>query len=349
MSSEVNFEVMSGLGVITLTRPDVLNALSHEMCVLIHDKLDEWQAADDIKAVVVRGAGNKAFCAGGDVRAIVDQGHERNVAASEFFAAEYRLNAKIFHFQKPYIVLLDGIVMGGGVGVSIHGSHRIVTENTLFAMPECAIGLVPDVGASHFLPRMPGAVGTYLGMTGARLMGSDVLYTGVGTAYMASEKLEQLISKLADEEIGTCDDVDTIVAEFAEDPGPAPLDEFRDLIDAAFGENSAEDIFDHLSIIDHDWARETHAVLSKLSPISLKVIVEELQRGSKLDFDDCMVMEYRIVSAITAYDSDFYEGVRALLLDKDHDPNWIPATLEEVSNDMVLAHFQIPAGGDLLL
>ncbi len=349
MSSEINFEVMSGLGIITLTRPDVLNALSRDMCVSIYDMLEQWQIDSAVKAVVIRGAGNKAFCAGGDVRAIVDQGPDRNIAATEFFAAEYRLNAKLYHFEKPFIALLDGIVMGGGVGVSIHGSHRIVTENTLFAMPECAIGLVPDVGASHFLPRMPGAIGTYLGMTGARLKGSDVLYAGIGTAYMASEKLEQLIAKLANAEISDHDDVDVIIAEFADDPGMAPLDEFRDLIDAAFSENSLEDIFDHLSIIDHDWARETHAVLSKLSPISLKVIVEELQRGAKLDFDDCMVMEYRIVSAITAYDSDFYEGVRAVLLDKDHNPNWIPGSVDEVTNEMVLAHFQIPPAGDLVL
>lgn len=349
MSNDINFEEKSGLGIITLTRPDVLNALSSEMCHLLDEKLKIWQESSSIKAVIIKSAGNKAFCAGGDVRAIVEQGPEHNSIAKEFFATEYRMNARIFHFKKPFIALLDGIVMGGGVGVSIHGSHRIITENTLFAMPESAIGLIPDVGGSYFLPRMPGALGRYLGLTGVRLKGADILYAGIGTAYMRSDKLNDFINALAESPIKNDDDVDAILAEFADDPGAAPIDEFRDLIDAAFAENTIEDIFEHLSIIDHNWARETHAVLSKMSPISLKVILEQLQRGAKLKFDECMVMEYRIVCAISSYDSDFYEGVRAVLIDKDHNPNWVPATLAEVSNEMVLAHFEIPADGDLVL
>jgi enoyl-CoA hydratase len=328
MSKEINFEEKSGLGIITLTRPDVLNALSCEMCHLLDEKLKIWQDNSSIKAVIIKGAGNKAFCAGGDVRAIVEQGSENNSIAKEFFATEYRMNARIFHFEKPFIALLDGIVMGGGVGVSIHGSHRIITENTLFAMPESAIGLIPDVGGSYFLPRMPGAL---------------------GTAYMRSDKLNDFVIALADGEIKSHDDVDAILAEFADDPGSASLDEFRDLIDAAFGENTIEDIFEHLSIIDHNWARETHAVLSKMSPISLKVILEQIQRGAKLKFDDCMIMEYRIVSTISSYDSDFYEGVRAVLIDKDHNPKWVPGSSAEVSNEMVLAHFEMPVEGDLVL
>jgi enoyl-CoA hydratase len=349
MSKEINFEEKSGLGIITLTRPDVLNALSCEMCHLLDEKLKIWQDNSSIKAVIIKGAGNKAFCAGGDVRAIVEQGSENNSIAKEFFATEYRMNARIFHFEKPFIALLDGIVMGGGVGVSIHGSHRIITENTLFAMPESAIGLIPDVGGSYFLPRMPGALGSYLGLTGVRLKGADILYAGIGTAYMRSDKLNDFVIALADGEIKSHDDVDAILAEFADDPGSASLDEFRDLIDAAFGENTIEDIFEHLSIIDHNWARETHAVLSKMSPISLKVILEQIQRGAKLKFDDCMIMEYRIVSTISSYDSDFYEGVRAVLIDKDHNPKWVPGSSAEVSNEMVLAHFEMPVEGDLVL
>ncbi len=349
MSSEINFEEMSGLGIVTLTRPDVLNALTTEMCLLFTQKLNEWQNMETIRAVVVRGAGNKSFCAGGDIRLLVEQGPESNITAYDFFAAEYKLNATIFHFQKPFIALTDGIVMGGGVGISIHGSHRIITENTLFAMPEAAIGLVPDVGASYFLPRAPGKVGAYLGMTGARLKGSDVLYAGFGTAFMGSDKIELFVTKLAEAEISSYDDVDTIVATFADDPGAAPLDEYRDLIDAAFSENSVEGIYEHLSIIDHDWAKETLAVLMKMSPISLKVLTEQLDRSAKLDFNECMVMEYRFAWAILSYDSDFYEGVRAVLIDKDHNPKWIPASLSEVTNEMVQAHFQIPVSGDLLL
>ncbi len=349
MTIDVLFEQKSSLGIITLNRPDALNALSTEMCREMAQMLSSWEADDNITAVIIKGDGGKAFCAGGDVRTIVEQGYENNSAAQEFFSTEYKLNARIFHFSKPFIALLDGITMGGGVGVSIHGSHRIITEKTLFAMPESAIGLIPDVGGSYFLPRLPGALGMYLGLTGARLKGSDILYAGVGTAFMNSDKLDDFVAALEARDISSNDDVDAILAGFAEDPGVAPLDELRDLIDAAFGESTVEDIFDHLSIIDHDWARETLAVLKKMSPISLKVITEQLERGQKLEFNDCMVMEYRIVSAISAYDSDFYEGVRAVLIDKDHNPNWVPPSLQEVTQEMVLAHFNVPAGGDLLL
>ena len=349
MQTEIIFEEESGLGIIILNRPDVLNALSTEMCSLLDHQLTVWEADEAIKAVIIKGAGDKAFCAGGDVRTIVEQGYQENKMAEEFFAIEYKMNARIYHFKKPFIALLDGIVMGGGVGVSIHGSHRIVTEKTLFAMPESAIGLIPDVGGSYFLPRLPGALGRYLGLTGARLKGSDILYAGIGTAYMSSEKIDDFVEALKTEAISSFEDIDQIIARFADDPGEAPIDEFRDLIDAAFSEQTVEDIFDHLSDIDHDWARETLAVLKKMSPISLKVITEQLNRGAKLEFDECMMMEYRIVCAISAYDSDFYEGVRAVLIDKDHSPNWIPATLSEVSHDMVMAHFNIPTNGDLPL
>lgn len=347
MNEEIIFEEASGIGFILLNRPDVLNALSTEMCLSLEAQLSTWKENSAIKAVIIKGAGEKAFCAGGDVRTIALEGPDDNEKAAEFFSIEYKMNATLFHFNKPFIALLDGIVMGGGAGVSIHGSHRIITEKTLFAMPESAIGLIPDVGGSYFLPRLPGALGKYLGLTGARLRGADILYAGIGTAYVSSERLEELVAALMEDELSSDLDVDNIIARFAEDPGEAALDEFRDLIDAAFSENTADDIIDHLSDIDHDWARETLAVLKKMSPISLKVITEQLNRGAQLEFDDCMIMEYRIVMAIISYASDFYEGVRAVLIDKDHNPNWIPPTLDEVSQEMVMAHFDVPASGDL--
>ena len=347
--SEVIFEEKPGIGFITLNRPDVLNALSTKMCLLIDQKLQTWEREPSIKAVIIKGSGEKAFCAGGDVRNIVAQGPDNNIVAREFFAAEYRMNARIFHFPKPYIALLDGITMGGGVGVSIHGSHRIVTEKTLFAMPEASIGLFPDVGSSYFLPRFPGSLGLYLGLTGARLKGADILYTGIGTAYINSEKLIDFVEAVINEKVASHDDVDKIIARFAEDPGEAQIDEYRDLIDAAFSENTVEDIFEHLSDIDHDWAKQTLAVLKKMSPMSLKVITEQLSRAKELEFDDCMLMEYRIACALSSYDSDFYEGVRAVLIDKDHNQKWLPETLGQVTQEMVLAHFDVPKGGDLLL
>lgn len=344
---EILFEEKGGIGFVTLNRPQALNALSTDMCFKLDQKLQLWEKDNNINVIVIKGEGGKAFCAGGDVRKVVEYGLDNNNEAVRFFATEYKLNARIFHFPKPFIALMDGITMGGGVGVSIHGSHRIVTEKTLFAMPEAAIGFFPDVGASYFLSRMPGSIGLYLGLTGVRLKGSDVLYAGIGTAYMNSDKLDHFVDILINEKAKTNDDVDKVVAQFAEDPGAAPLDEYRDLIDAAFSENTIEDIFDHLGNIDHDWARETLAVLKKLSPMSLKVIIEELANGSKMSFDDCMIMEYRIASALTSYESDFYEGVRAVLIDKDHNPNWIPSTIEEVTTEMVMAHFDMPKSGDL--
>lgn len=347
MSNNLKFEEKSGLGIITLDRPKALNALSTEMCLTLDEKLSDWENDPTINVVLIKGDGGKAFCAGGDVRTIAEKGPDDSTVAHDFFSTEYKMNAKIFHFSKPFVALLDGITMGGGVGVSIHGSHRIITENTLFAMPESAIGLIPDVGGSYFLPRLPGALGPYLGLTGARLRGADILYAGIGTAYIPSDKLENLINALADAEISSFGEVDTIIAGFAEDPGEASIDEFRDLIDAAFSEKTIEDIFDHLSIIDHDWARETLAVLKKVSPISLKIIIEQLARGATLDFNECLLMEYRIVSAITSYESDFFEGVRAVLIDKDHNPKWIPPSVDEVSLEMVMAHFDVPSTGDL--
>ncbi len=338
--AEVLFEQRGSLGIITLNRPRALNSLSTGMCALMDTALVKWADDDTVRAVIIRGAGDKAFCAGGDVKTLAENSPEDHHLATEFFATEYVMNSRIYHFPKPYIALLDGITMGGGVGVSVHGSHRIITERTLFAMPESAIGLIPDVGGSYFMPRLPGRLGMYLGLTGARLKGADILYAGIGTSYMTSEKIGDFISALADTEINDATDVDRVIAGFAEDPGVAPLDEFRDLIDAAFGEETIENIMDHLDAIDHEWAGKTLSKLKKMSPVSMKVIIEQILRGADLEFNEAMRMEYRIVSHIVSYQSDFYEGVRAVLIDRDQNPTWNPASIEEVSDDMVAAHFE---------
>ncbi len=338
--AEVLFEERGGLGLITLNRPRALNSISTNMCVLMDAELVKWAADDGIKAVIIQGAGEKAFCAGGDVKTLAENSPEDHHKATEFFATEYVMNSRIFHFPKPYIAILDGITMGGGVGVSVHGSHRIITERSLFAMPESAIGLIPDVGGSYFMPRLPGKLGLYLGLTGARLKGADILYAGIGTSYMTSDKIDDLIAALGAADIKNTVDVDHIAAPFMEDPGAAPLDEFRNLIEAAFSEASLEDIMDHLDAIDHEWAGKTLAKLNKMSPISMKVIIRQIMRGAELDFNDAIKMEYRIVSHIVSYQSDFYEGVRAVLIDKDQNPTWSPATVEEVTEDMVTAHFE---------
>ena len=347
--AEILFEEKGGLGIVILNRPRTLNALSTAMCRALDEKLIHWAGREDIQAVIIEGSGEKAFCAGGDVRALAENGPKDPRAAEEFFATEYRMNARIFHFPKPYIALIDGIAMGGGVGVSVHGSHRIVTERTLFAMPETGIGLIPDVGGSYFLPRLPGRLGLYLGLTGARLKAADTLYAGIGTAYVPSDRLAALKAALVERPLNGPQDVDEVIAGFAEDPGAAPLDEFRDPIDAAFDEDSVEDIYDHLDALDHDWARQTLTGLRRLSPTSQKLVMEQLKRGATLDFDDCMIMEYRLVNHLVSYQSDFFEGVRAVLIDKDNSPRWSPASLEEVSRDHVLKHFESLGDRDLKL
>lgn len=347
--AEILFEENGGLGIITLNRVRAFNALSTDMCWQMDEHLIKWTDDDAIQAVIIQGAGEKAFCAGGDVRSLVENGPENSGPAEEFFSTEYKMNSRLYHFPKPYISLLDGVCMGGGVGVSVHGSHRIVTERTLFAMPESAIGLIPDVGGGYFLPRLPGKLGLYLGLTGARLKGADILYAGIGTSYMPSDNIEEFVAALRDADISSVADVDNVIACFATDPGEASLDEYRDLIDAAFAEESMEDIFDHLKAIDHEWAGETLAGLEKMSPLSLKVIVEQLVRGAELGFDDCMVMEYRVVCHTVSYKSDFFEGVRSVLIDKDHNPIWNPASLGDVTAAQIEAHFEVPAKGDLVL
>lgn len=342
LAAEVLFEQRGSLGIITLNRPKALNSLSTGMCALMDDALIKWAGDDTIGAVVIQGAGEKAFCAGGDVKTLAQNSPEDHHKATEFFATEYVMNSRIHHFPKPYIALLDGITMGGGVGVSVHGSHRIITERCLFAMPESAIGLIPDVGGSYFMPRLPGKLGMYLGLTGARLKGADILYAGIGTSYMTSDRIEAFVAALAEAEIKDATDVDRVIADFAADPGAAPLDEFRDLIDAAFGEQSIEDIMDHLDAIDHEWAGKALSKLKKMSPVSMKVIIEQISRGATLEFNDAMKMEYGIVSHIVSYQSDFYEGVRAVLIDRDQNPVWNPATVDDVTDHMVAAHFENP-------
>ncbi|WP_339862761.1 enoyl-CoA hydratase/isomerase family protein [Paremcibacter congregatus] len=347
--AEILFEARNGLGIITLNRPKALNSLSTDMCAQMDQALINWAEDDAIKAVIIRGAGEKAFCAGGDVKTLAENSPEDHHLATEFFRTEYVMNSRIYHFPKPYIALLDGITMGGGVGVSVHGSHRIITEKTLFAMPESAIGLIPDVGGGYFMPRLPGKLGLYLGLTGARLRGADILYAGIGTSYMASAKLDDLIDALGAAEIKDVQDVDQVISAFAEDPGEASLDEFRDLIDAAFGEVTLEAVLDHLDAIDHPWAEKTLATLNKMSPVSMKVIIEQILQGAELEFDDVMKMEYRIVSHIVSYQSDFYEGVRAVLIDKDQNPTWNPPTVDAVTDEMVMAHFAPLGDKELIL
>jgi enoyl-CoA hydratase len=251
----------------------------------------------------------------------------------DFYREEYRLDTLIKRYPKPYVALIDGVVMGGGVGVSVHGSHRIAGDRLTFAMPETGIGLFPDVGGTYFLPRLPGEIGMYLGLTGARLKAADALYCGIVTHYVPSRRLADLKAALI-----AGGDIDETAAAFAADPGPPLLAERRADIDRHFDKDSVEDILASLDGAGEEWAAKTAAILRGKSPTSLKITFRQLRAGAGLDFEQCMKLEFRIVSRIFR-GVDFFEGTRAVVIDKDHKPKWRPARLDQVSDTDIDAYF----------
>ena len=353
MSNDVLFETRGPLGLITLDRPRALNALSLEMIRAIRPQLDVWAKTPEVRAVVIRGAGDKAFCAGGDVRAVAaslgqpaPEGQEPLISA--YFREEYALNHRIHFYEKPYLALVDGISMGGGLGLSRHGSHRIVTERLMFSMPETAIGLFPDVGGGWFLPRFPGQVGTYLGLTGARATAADAMWTSYATHYVEHLRLESLLDALmaVDWNQAPAHEVaNQVISSFASDPGPATLRAHREAIDRCFSKDRVEDILAALEAEGTEWAKATRATLERMSPTSLKVTLRQLRKCRSLTYDECVAIEYRLSQRISAL-PDFREGIRAVLVDKDHTPRWNPATLAEVRDADVDACFAPLAGGE---
>ena len=333
MNDEILFEQRGSAGLVTLNRPKALNALTHDMAVAMLARLKDWAADDAVQTVVIQGQGDRAFCAGGDIRTLYDSGKAGTSYAIEFYRDEYLLNAFIKHFPKPYVALLRGFVMGGGVGVSVHGSHRIADESMLFAMPETGIGLFPDVGGSWFLPRLPGEIGLYLGMTGARLKTQDALYAGVATHFVPASKRDALVESLADGR-----EIDMALRDVADTVPDAYLTAHRAKIDAIFGGDSVEDILAALDADRTDWADDTAKTIRAKSPTATKLAFRQIREGKTLGFDDCMRMEFRMVNRVIA-GRDFYEGVRATIIDKDGAPNWQPATLAQVSDADIDAYF----------
>lgn len=342
-NSEVLFERRGALGLITLNRPAALNALTESMCVAMDSQLSHWESDPQVCAVLIRGAGERAFCAGGDIRALYDAGRAGGAVATRFYRMEYRLNTRIKHFSKPYIALLHGIVMGGGVGVSVHGQYRVADTTAVFAMPETAIGMIPDVGGSYFLPRLPGETGMYLALSGARLKAAEMLYAGIATHGVASGNWDPLIEQLAGGE-----EPKTLLAEYAMNAGTAALAENRQVIDRCFARASVEEILSALDSESGEWAPGAAATIRAKSPTSLKLAFRELRHGRQQSFDDCMRMEFRMVSRVMKA-HDFYEGVRAAIIDKDKSPAWRPATLREVSDADVDAYFAPLGEGELKL
>ncbi|XP_052868699.1 3-hydroxyisobutyryl-CoA hydrolase, mitochondrial [Anopheles cruzii] len=337
-------EEVGSKGVITLNRPKALNAINLDMVRQIYGAMKQWETGKNL--VIVKSVGEKAFCAGGDVRAITESSDAE--LAKQFFSTEYRMNALIGGYRPIYIAVIDGITMGGGVGLSVHGKYRIATERTMFAMPETAIGLFPDVGGGYFLPRLQGKLGLYLGLTGYRLKGRDVYKAGVATHYVESKNLQALEQQLL--ATTSASEVEDVLARFSEKREAGlefVLEKHLKQIDDCFGAPTVDDIFARLEKDGSEWAHSTLKLLHKMSPTSLVVTQKQLELGAKMDLKTCLRMEYRL-AVHHAIDSDFKEGVRALLVDRDQTPRWNPDSLSKVDPGRIEKFFgPLPDGSEL--
>jgi enoyl-CoA hydratase len=302
------------------------------MCETVLRALSDWGGDPDIAAVLIDAVPGRAFCAGGDIRALYELGKVGDPGALEYFATEYRMNAAIAHCPKPYISILNGVVMGGGAGISVHGRYRVATENTVFAMPETAIGFFPDVGGSFFLSRCPGATGMYLGLTGARIDAADMKYAGLATHYVPAAQTTELVSRLIHGE-----EPEHALAALSVDGGSSQLGENRAAIDRVFGAGSVEKILIGLTA-EENWGTEMTELLRSRSPTSLRLVHRQLCEGAARDLESCLEMELGIAAKILK-GHDFYEGVRATLVDKDQTPHWRPATIEEVDAEEIARFF----------
>ena len=331
-------------GHVTLNRPQALNALTHPMCLDLEVAMGDFAADDDIGLLLIDAAGEKAFCAGGDIVKIYNDGKTGQVEnALKFWRDEYRLNHAISTYAKPYVAIMDGIVMGGGVGISAHGSHRVVTERTMFAMPECAIGLLPDVGGTYLLGQMPGRCGEYAGLTGARLSGADCIYAGVADYFVPSDNLDALKAALL--ETG---DV-MVLNDFATTPDASALAESRAAIDAAFAYDTVAKIIQNLKETQSDFAAASLKTILRGAPLCLQITlaaIRDARRDRSLEMS--LRHEYRIVS-MCLQDGELIEGIRAMVIDKDRAPKWKYPTLESVPQDMIDRLYQPALGGDFVV
>ena len=310
------------IGRLLLNRPGALNALDPEMIATLRDALRAWQDSPDVHAVVIEGAGGRSFCAGGDVRALraaVLAGDHATVES--FFAAEYALNQAIADFTKPYVAIIDGLCLGGGMGLSIHGPVRVATQAAQFAMPETAIALFPDVGATYFLPRLRGQSGMYLALTGTRLQAADAAYVGLATHVTDRETAATLADAMAQ-------DGPAILASIAQ-PFTAPIASQMAAIDHCFGASDVAGILDRLTALDDDWSRTTLHTLRTMAPAAVLWSFRAVRAGAARTLPQCLAAELALTRAVTRH-PDFLEGVRAMLVDKDRMPKWRHARIEDV-------------------
>ena len=349
--AEILFDVKDGLGLITLNRPKALNALTHGMILELERVIPGWEKDPAIKAVVLRGAGDRAFCAGGDVTNLYRESKNpgSGTLRRDFFYDEYIVNRRIYRYAKPWISLIDGIDMGGGVGLSVHGSHSVASEKFLFAMPETTIGLFPDVGGGYFLTRLEGALGAFLALTSHRLKIADGVWAGIVDAHVPSARMNDLQAALGAADLSGPDAnrrADAVIAGFTADAGMPTLPAMMPDIDRCFSAESVAEIVAKLRKQGGEWADRQLAALLKLSPLAMAITLEQLRRCANRSFEDSMTIEYRMSQGAMRPDHDFFEGVRALLIDKDQKPRWNPPTIDGVTPGMVEAHFK-PVSNDL--
>lgn len=339
MTNEIIARKIGQLGRITLNRPKALNALSMAMVTGMIEALQAWRDDSTIKAVVVDGEGEKGFCAGGDIRMLHDSGKAGGEEAWRFWHDEYQLNTLIKRYPKPYVALIDGITMGGGVGISVHGSHRVAGDRTMLAMPETGIGFFPDVGGTYFLPRLAGEIGMWMGLTGARLKAADSVAAGIATHYTPSDDLPALIAAIEGADLSDDDQLESLLEEHSGDPGSSDLALTRGLIDAAFAGDDVSGMVSRIEAAGDTWSQKQAKIIATKSPTSLKLTCSAIRSGAHKSFEDVMRQELR-VSTHCLNGVDFYEGVRAVIIDKDNAPNWLPASLTDVHDADIAKYFE---------
>ena len=342
---EIHCERRGAAGHVLLDRPKALNALTPGMTRALGRALAAWAVDPGIERVVIRGAGERAFSAGGDIRLLYEQGKAGDHAAQlAFWREEYQINRFIARYPKPYVALMDGLVMGGGAGVSMHGSRRVAGERLVFAMPEVDIGFFPDVGATFVLPRLPGAIGVYLAVSGARIGAGDAMARGLATHFVPSSRFDALADALCDS-----GDTDAILARFIAPPPPASLARHGALIAAAFASDRPAEVLarlDRAAADGDDFARATATALRAKSPTSVAIALRQMREGRGLSIEDALRLEFRIVWRICRR-PDLYEGIRAAIIERGRPPVWSPASFDAVDPADIEA-FLAPLGADEL-
>ncbi len=339
-TDEVLTHIEGGVGFLTLNRPKAINSLTHPMVTALARTLTEWADDDAVTAVALSGAGERGLCAGGDVVAIYDSARTGGADARAFWFDEYRLNAQIGRYPKPYVAIMDGIVMGGGVGVSAHGSVRVVTDTSKVAMPEVGIGFIPDVGGTYLLSRAPGALGLHAALTGAPFSGADAIALGFADHYVPHDALEAFTAALVSQ------GVQAALQAFATEPPPSHLLTQRHWIDECYTGDTVVDIVAALRARDEDAAKDAADLIASRSPVALAVALASVRRATQLaTLEEVLAQEYRVSSA-SLRSHDLVEGIRAQIVDKDRNPQWDPRSLTAVTEEDVLQYFA-PANPDL--